>query len=309
MKRFLTSTLILTTILVAFVYKGELGNYYQKGSVYVKSLVSIAENNNTVGEDMPEVVNSIKSAVTSNSAPLTKKIISSTKSLSIDKVIYYTNINRQENGGLVALTENTELDRSAEIKMKDMFAKQYFEHVSPSGVSVSDLANTVGYEYVTIGENLALGDFATDKELVDAWMASPGHRANILNKRYTEIGVAVGRGSYQGRQVWLAVQHFGAPKSTCPIIDEALHSSITTDQTKVDAMNAELATRKNHIDSGGEYNGQSPNQQIEAYNSLVATYNNLVKEVKAKVDTYNAQVRAFNTCVGPDTTTREESTH
>ncbi len=294
MKRFYIPIFILILLLASFAYK---------------NLASIAKNNNTVGEDMPEVVDSIKSAIKPVAKPVVKKASTSTSALSISKVIYYTNLNRQANGGLIGLTENLELDQSAEIKMKDMFAGQYFEHVSPSGVSVSNLADQVGYEYVIIGENLALGDFATDKELVDAWMASPGHRANILNKKYTEIGVADGRGTYEGRQVWLAVQHFGTPKSSCPIIDESLHASITTDQAKIDAMTADLVVRKSHIDSGGEYNGQNTNQQIEAYNSLVASYNILVKEVKAKVDTYNAEVRAFNTCVGTDAPSGEESTH
>jgi uncharacterized protein YkwD len=302
MKRFFSPIFILILLLGSFAYPDKLRDFYKKGSTYVESLVSIAKNNNTVGEDIPEVVNSIKSVVKPESTSATKKVASNINSLSVDKVIYYTNQNRKDNSALRALTENTDLDRSAEIKVKDMFAEQYFEHVSPSGVSVSDLANEAGYEYVTVGENLALGDFTTNKELVDAWMASPGHRANILNTKYTEIGVAVGRGTYKGQQVWLAVQHFGTPKSSCPAIDETLHVSITTDQAKIDTMNADLATRKSHIDSGGEYNGQSPNQQIETYNSLVAIFNNLVKEVKAKVDTYNAEVRAFNTCVDSGTT-------
>src|SRR5262249_8345343 len=109
-------------------------------------------------------------------------------------VIKWTNIQRQENGALPALTVNAKLNESAQLKLKDMFAKQYFEHVSPSGVGPDGLANEVGYAYASIGENLALGNFADDRALVQAWMDSPGHRANILGKSYREIGVAVGKG-------------------------------------------------------------------------------------------------------------------
>jgi uncharacterized protein YkwD len=52
------------------------------------------------------------------------------------------------------------------------------------------LAKKVNYEYVVVGENLAEGDFTSDADLVKGWMDSPGHRANILNTKYEEIGIA-----------------------------------------------------------------------------------------------------------------------
>src|SRR6185369_15716694 len=119
--------------------------------------------------------------------------------------------------GLPALKENALLDKAAKKKLDDMFAQQYFEHINPQGKGPSDLAKSVGYDYIAIGENLALGNFKNDAELVQAWMDSPGHRANILNKQYTEIGVAVGQGTYEGKKTWLAVQEFGRPTSSCPV--------------------------------------------------------------------------------------------
>jgi uncharacterized protein YkwD len=252
----------------------------------------------TVGDSVPQIAQTLKSVITPGALNLTKPTISkSTTSFSPSTieanatltrsgVIQLTNQNRKENGNLIVLTENNKLDQSAEIKMKDLFAKQYFEHVSPTGVSVSNLADQVSYEYIVIGENLAMGDFVNNKDLVDAWMASPGHRANILNKRYTEIGVAVDRGMYQGREVWMAVQHFGAPKSLCLTIDESLHQKILQDEAQIKIAENDLATRP-----------KTTNEEIDAYNTAVKHYNQLVEQVKIDISTYNAQIQAFNACV------------
>ena len=66
------------------------------------------------------------------------------------------------------------------------------------------------YPYLAAGENLALGDFKNANELVAAWMASPGHRANILNGVYRDIGVATGFDAFEGRKTIIVVQIFGA---------------------------------------------------------------------------------------------------
>ncbi len=212
-------------------------------------------------------------------------------------VIDITNEYRRNNGNLPALTENSKLDFSAEKKLQDMFVKGYFEHVSPSGVGVADLGKEVGYEYILIGENLALGNFKDDRSLVDAWMASKGHRANILNNRYTEIGVSVGKGNYNGKTVWMGVQHFGLPKSACPSIDEVLRGIIDLDQKKIKEMESDLSTRKAGIDSGAVREGLTTNGQIDAYNSLVNDYNKLILDIKEKINTYNKEVRNFNSCI------------
>jgi uncharacterized protein YkwD len=216
-------------------------------------------------------------------------------------IINATNNNRKEVAGLPALTENFKLDASAEVKVKDMFAKQYFEHISPSGVGVSNLADQQGYEYIIIGENLALGNFKNDEAVLIAWMNSPGHRANILNEKYTEIGVAIGKGMFEGKEVWLAVQHFGLPRSACPSINEILRAKIELSQKKITAMQKELADQKRNIDSGGVYGGKTQQEQIEAYNAEVGIYNNLITQIKASIDAYNAGVRAFNSCVQANT--------
>ncbi len=221
--------------------------------------------------------------------------------LSAKGVIALTNVQRHENGNLPALKENATLDMTAQIKLQDMFSKQYFEHVSPSGVGVQNLADQEGYEYIVIGENLALGNFKDNAALVAAWMASPGHRANILNSKYTEIGVAVGQGKFEGQMTWLAVQHFGLPKSACPSIDEVLHGVVDANLSQIDTMSADMIIRRQKIKSGAVYDGMSTNEQITAYNTLVAQYNTLVNDTKQKIVTYNKEVDAFNACIKNNT--------
>lgn len=215
--------------------------------------------------------------------------------LDLEGIIKWTNRNRADNG-LPPLVENSTLDKSASIKVKDMFDKQYFEHVSPSGVGVSDLGGSVGYEYIVIGENLALGNFKNNESLLNAWMNSPGHRANILNNRYTEIGVGVARGIYNGKEVWLAVQHFGLPKSACPSIDEVLKGKIEILKNQASIMEKDLKGRKAIIDSEVVYDGLSHNEQIDEYNKMVQKYNSLITNIKNYISTYNDSVRSFNKC-------------
>lgn len=201
------------------------------------------------------------------------------------------------NEGLAPLKVNLKLESSALIKVEDMMDLQYFEHVSPEGVSVSDLGNKVNYDYIIIGENLALGNFTDDRDLVDAWMASPGHRANILNKNYTEIGISIGRGYFNDRKVWFAVQHFGTPKDLCPSIDTNLKSKISTLQKKSTAMQKDLEQALIDIKSGEVIDGKSTNEQISQYNKVVNEYNDLVNLVKKDISLYNTQVNKFNTCI------------
>lgn len=216
--------------------------------------------------------------------------------LSVRGVILDTNNARALNGGLPALIENETLKRDAQLKLEDMFAKQYFEHISPTGIGPSNLADTVGYAYVIVGENLALGDFESDQALVDAWMKSPGHRANILNSHYQEIGVAVGKGMYEGRITWLAVQSFGMPRSACPIIDEQLRAQIDANNITIASLRAQLDAKKAQIDATPQ-GDPSYNQYVREFNALVPSYNSIVETNRVNVENYNTQVRLFNECV------------
>jgi len=212
-------------------------------------------------------------------------------------VIADTNSQRAENGNLKPLAENATLDQIATARLNDMFQKQYFAHVAPDGGSAQTVAAAVGYNYLAIGENLAQGNFPGDTGVVDAWMGSPGHRANILNIHYTEIGVAVGQGMFQGEQTWLAVQIFGRPASDCPAPSTAEKATIDANEAQLNQMNADLTAKKADIDSTQPQYGPSYNAKISAYNDEVAQYNDLAAQTKTEVAQYNAAVQSYNTCI------------
>jgi len=212
-------------------------------------------------------------------------------------VIADTNSERKGNGGLPPFSENMLLDKIASERLADMSAKKYFVNVSPSSSSAETVAAADGYNYIALGENLALGNFMGDTGVVAAWMASPEHRANILNTHYTEIGVAVQQVIFQGEETWLAVQIFGRPASDCPAPDPALESSIGSENAQLAGMEAELSSQQAAI-NGMSPSGASYNNAVTAYNALAATYNALLAQTKTDISTYNAAVEAYNTCLG-----------
>ena len=111
------------------------------------------------------------------------------------EVIRLVNEIRVQNG-LKALTHNWELSRVARYKSQDMKDKGYFSHTSPTYGSPFQMMKSFGITYRSAGENIARGQ-RTPQEVVNAWMNSSGHRANILNSSFTEIGVGyVASGNY-----------------------------------------------------------------------------------------------------------------
>ncbi|QQR82755.1 CAP domain-containing protein [Candidatus Campbellbacteria bacterium] len=217
--------------------------------------------------------------------------------ITVNGTIAQTNYYRRKEG-LPGLSSNALLTLSAQKKVDDMFARQYFEHESPVGVGSDDLAHSVGYAYVMIGENLALGEYADDSELVQGWMNSPGHRENILNPKYTEIGVAVKKGMFNGDMVWLAVQEFGRPASDCPGVSGVLNVRIEEGQLLLEKLQQKLSDMRTDIETTTPASGSVYTQKVDMYNTLVHEYNVFVQQSKKDVETYNAQVKAHNVCVG-----------
>ena len=216
-------------------------------------------------------------------------------SITVSNVIAATDIERIK-AGLPALRARAELNSSALAKVNDMFSKQYFDHVSPNGTTLDTVISREGYQFITVGENLAYGNFASAKEVVDAWMRSPGHRANILNKEFTEIGIEARLGMYQGREVWMLTQHFGLPASVCPSIDQKLKLEVQTLTGNLDALNSTITAKKQKIDSTSQYTYEYE-QMVKEYNQLVQEYNALVSDVKIKINEYNVMVSAYNECI------------
>lgn len=127
--------------------------------------------------------------------------------IDINEVIRLTNLKREENG-LAPVTLNLNLTDAAKQKGDDMLSHDYWAHISPTGVEPWDFFNSVGYKYRYAGENLAR-DFSSANGAVDAWMASPSHRENMLSSKYKEIGVAVVEGDLAGQDTTIIVQLFG----------------------------------------------------------------------------------------------------
>ena len=108
--------------------------------------------------------------------------------LSFEKeVVRLVNEIRKQNG-LRELTYDWQLSRVARIKSEDMRDNKYFSHTSPTYGSPFQMMKSFGISYRSAGENIARGQ-ATPQKVVDAWMNSSGHRANILNSSFTHIGV------------------------------------------------------------------------------------------------------------------------
>ncbi|WP_226642095.1 CAP domain-containing protein [Mesobacillus subterraneus] len=121
--------------------------------------------------------------------------VSSAVSAYEQKVVELTNQERAKNG-LKPLALDTELSKVAREKSRDMQSKGYFSHTSPTYGSPFDMMKKFGISYRSAGENIAMGQ-RTPEEVVNAWMNSSGHRANILNSSYTHIGVGhVATGNY-----------------------------------------------------------------------------------------------------------------
>lgn len=111
------------------------------------------------------------------------------------RVVDLTNAERAKYG-LAPLVVKADLTKVAQIKTDDMLQNKYFAHQSPTLGSPFDLMKANGIRYTMAGENIAMGQ-KTPAQVVQDWMNSPGHRANILKPEYTEIGVGVSN-SYNG---------------------------------------------------------------------------------------------------------------
>lgn len=120
-----------------------------------------------------------------------------------------TNDNRTERD-LPALSINPLLTEAAQLKAADMAKHSYYAHISPDGKSPLYWLNLVGYTYLNAGENLVI-DRTTSEDAVEAWMDSPDHRENILRPQFTEMGIGVAEGKYEGTRTIFVVQEFGTP--------------------------------------------------------------------------------------------------
>jgi len=125
-------------------------------------------------------------------------------------LVNLTNQNRVA-ANLSELKVNPVLEKAAQMKADDMASKSYFAHNTPDGKTPWYWFELAGYKYVYAGENLAV-NFENSEDVETAWMNSPGHFLNIMNPKYTEIGIATSTGLYKGRTAIFVVQMFASPK-------------------------------------------------------------------------------------------------
>jgi uncharacterized protein YkwD len=149
---------------------------------------------------------------------LALRIVTVLVSINIPQNIFFADITKlalensvnqtRESVGLQPLTENSELDQAAQMKAENMVQDDYFDHVSPSGVTPWSWFLKAGYNYQYAGENLAIG-FYDSQEVYNAWLNSPSHKANIVNPNYTQVGTAVLSGFGPNNSI-VVVQEFGS---------------------------------------------------------------------------------------------------
>lgn len=141
----------------------------------------------------------------------TLSVLGQESPVTVSELLQDTN-NQRTSNGLPALTLNDKLDQAASLKAQNMFSQNYWAHNSPNGTTPWYWFTKVGYSYDRAGENLAK-NYPSTAATVAAWMNSPTHRANVLNKYYQDVGFAVMSGTLGGQPTTLVVAEYGQPLS------------------------------------------------------------------------------------------------
>ncbi len=131
-------------------------------------------------------------------------------------IVTLTNQSRAASG-VPPLSVHATLTAAAQARADDMMTNQYFSHAGPDGRRAWSWIRGAGYDYLYAAENLALY-FDTAEGVHSGWLASPSHRQNLLSEKYTEIGVGVAQGEFEGFSTFLVVQFFGHPAKVEPTI-------------------------------------------------------------------------------------------
>ncbi len=128
----------------------------------------------------------------------------------ISSVLVQETNNYRVSKGENQLRPNKLLEDAARLKAEDMIARSYFSHAGPDGEKPWVWFDKVGYSYDYAGENLAV-DFTDSIDVSEAWVHSPKHRDNLLSIDFTEVGIGIATGQYNGKQTTFVVQFFGTP--------------------------------------------------------------------------------------------------
>lgn len=188
--------------------------------------------------------------------------------ITVPNILALTNEARK-NAGTQELLESSLLDKAAQAKAEDMLENSYFAHTSPAGVSPWDWFTKAGYAYKAAGENLAV-NFSDDKAVVDAWLQSPGHRANLLNKTFTEIGIGIATGPFEGHNATFVVQEFGLPLVASSVkAPEPVSETVPTKPAPKPAVK-EAQVQSLPTESISQTPTQSPTTKVERFSPVTA---------------------------------------
>ena len=159
------------------------------------------------------------------------------------------------------LARSATLDEAALLKGKDMVALGYFAHNSPAGVTPWHWFKEAGYIFLYAGENLAI-NFTESQDIQNAWLASPLHRANLLDVNFKEIGIATVDGIYQGNPTTYVVQMFGTPvfAGLGKVETQSTRSNTTSEVNKNIIVKNELTTNKIAVNTKPSNNKITPTE-------------------------------------------------
>ncbi|PIP55514.1 MAG: hypothetical protein CO183_00850 [Candidatus Zambryskibacteria bacterium CG_4_9_14_3_um_filter_42_9] len=237
-------------------------NDYKPHFVRAKNLLALA----MVAVALFFLAFSVKSVVTRHPDLLSAVITS--------VLVDLTNSNRLAQN-VVPLSFNATLTVAAQLKADDMASKGYFAHNSPDGRTPWYWFGEAGYNFIYAGENLAV-NFVDSEDVVRAWMNSEGHRVNILNGRFTEIGIAIASGIYNGRNAVYVVQLFGRPafqeeeaELASRRVSKDTNTGTTSSPTSVEeVLGASVTPPENHLET------ESPNPVVLSESEMFVAVEN-----------------------------------
>ncbi len=148
------------------------------------------------------------------------------------------------NNNETSLIVNSMLTKAAQMKAEDMAVKSYFSHIGQNGEKPWFWFDKVGYKYSYAGENLAV-DFTESEDVTTGWINSAKHKANLLNTNFTEIGIGIATGTYEGHQTTFVVQFFGKPYFETKENNAVITEKITTSKLTSFAPEIAVATQPN----------------------------------------------------------------
>lgn len=166
------------------------------------------------------------------------------------KIVDLTNAVRVQKG-LPELAYVAPLNTSADAKANDMVSQSYFSHTGPHNHTLAYFLNQANYKYRVAGENLAMG-FSDADSVVNAWIKSPSHYSNLIDTDFSQIGIGVEAGYYDGQPTVYVAQHFGDPMPGAVVRSSAALSKTASSTGALSTSTAPQVVRGEKISAAAE---------------------------------------------------------